>query len=141
MIPESSTAHEVVLYRAERFPDRWVRHATLVAGREISDATLLERNGRFWLFGSERHSEGNASDTMVVFGADRLEGPWLPHPMNPVLIDRSAARPGGGSRDARPYLTAFQGPKALSGLIAGAMPGWCRFTTSPNRLTRQARSS
>jgi len=95
MIPESSSAREVVLYRAESFPDRWVRHATLIADREISDATLLERDGRFWLFGTERHSQGNHSDTMVVFSADRLDGPWLPHPMNPVLIDRSAARPGG----------------------------------------------
>ncbi|RYE40449.1 MAG: hypothetical protein EOP21_09575 [Hyphomicrobiales bacterium] len=87
MIPETSSAGQVVLYRAEQFPDRWVRHATLIADREISDATLLERDGRFWLFGTERHSQGNPSDTMVVFSADRLEGPWLPHPMNPVLID------------------------------------------------------
>lgn len=117
MIPESSTAREVVLYRAERFPDRWVRHATLIAGREISDATLLERDGRFWLFGTERHSEGNASDTMVVFGTDRLEGPWRPHPMNPVLIDRTAARPGGAfvRQGERLFLPVQDGTRAYGG--------------------------
>jgi hypothetical protein len=117
MIPETSAARQVVLYRAERFPDRWVRHATLIADREISDATLLERDGRFWLFGTERHSQGNASDTMVVFSADRLDGPWLPHPMNPVLIDRSAARPGGAfvRQGDRLFLPVQDGTRAYGG--------------------------
>jgi hypothetical protein len=117
MIPETSSTREVVLYRAERFPDRWVRHATLIADREISDATLLERDGRFWLFGTERHSQGNHSDTMVVFSADRLDGPWLPHQMNPVLIDRSAARPGGAfvQQGERLFLPVQDGTRSYGG--------------------------
>lgn len=117
MIPETSATREVVLYRAESFPDRWVRHATLIADREISDATLLERDGRFWLFGTERHSQGNHSDTMVVYSAERLEGPWLPHPMNPVLIDRSAARPGGAfvEQAGRLFLPVQDGTRAYGG--------------------------
>jgi hypothetical protein len=117
MIPETSSAREVVLYRAESFPHGWVRHATLIADREISDATLLERDGRFWLFGTERHSQGNHSDTMVVFSAERLEGPWLPHPMNPVLIDRSAARPGGAfvEQEGRLFLPVQDGTRSYGG--------------------------
>ena len=117
MIPETSSAREVVLYRAESFPTRWVRHATLLADREISDATLLQRDGRFWLFGTERHSQGNPSDTMVVFSADKLDGPWLPHPMNPVLIDRSAARPGGAfvQQGERLFLPVQDGSRAYGG--------------------------
>jgi hypothetical protein len=117
MIPETSAARQVMLYRAERFPDRWVRYATLIADSEISDATLLERDGRFWLFGTERQAQGNASDTMVVFSADRLEGPWLPHPMNPVLIDRTAARPGGAfvKQGDRLFLPVQDGTLAYGG--------------------------
>jgi hypothetical protein len=117
MIPETSATREVVLYRAESFPDRWVRHATLIADREISDATLLERDGRFWLFGTERHSQGNHSDTMVVFSAEQLGGPWLPHPMNPVLIDRSAARPGGAfvRQGERLFLPVQDGTRSYGG--------------------------
>lgn len=117
MIPETSSTRQVVLYRAESFPTRWVRHATLIADREISDATLLERDGRFWLFGTERHSHGNTSDTMVVFSADRLDGPWLPHPMNPVLIDRSAARPGGAfvQQGDKLFLPVQDGSRAYGG--------------------------
>lgn len=95
MIPESSAAKELVLYRAAPFPERWVRDTVLVAGKEFNDATLLDRSGRFWLFGTERRGEGSSSDTMTVYSAPSLHGPWAPHAMNPILIDQSAARPGG----------------------------------------------
>jgi hypothetical protein len=95
MIPETGAGNKVSLYRATRFPDAWEEHRVLVADRQIFDATLLEHDGLLWLFGTERDGAGSASDAMVVFFALALEGPWEPHPMNPVLIDKSAARPGG----------------------------------------------
>ncbi len=95
MLPESSGARELVLYRAEQFPDLWVRDAVLLADRDVNDATLLIRDGRYWLFASERLGEGSASDTLCVFTATSLRGPWQPHCDNPLAIDLSAARPGG----------------------------------------------
>jgi len=95
MLPESSAARELVLYRAERFPDLWVRDTVLMTDRDFNDATLLESAGRFWLFGTERFGHGSASDTMTVYSAPSLRGPWTPHPLNPIAIDHSAARPGG----------------------------------------------
>jgi hypothetical protein len=95
MIPESSAARELVLYRAAQFPERWVRDTVLVAGKQFNDATLLEQGGRFWLFGTQRCGGGSSSDTMAVYSAPSLHGPWTPHAMNPILIDQSAARPGG----------------------------------------------
>lgn len=96
MLPEGADGGNLVLYRAEAFPLRWVRHATLIPGREIFDATLLEHAGRLWLFASERDGHGSASDMLVVYSSDKLEGPWTPHRSNPIRIDRAAARPGGG---------------------------------------------
>lgn len=95
MIPEGSAARELVLYRAAQFPDLWVRHTVLVEGRELCDATLLEHQGGLYLFATDRDGYGSTSDIMVVYCADRLEGPWTPHPQNPITIDRAAARPGG----------------------------------------------
>ncbi|TPW32841.1 glucosamine inositolphosphorylceramide transferase family protein [Pararhizobium mangrovi] len=95
MLPEASQSRRLTLYRADPFPDRWRPAATLVEDREISDATLLEHDGLLWLVASERDGFGSTSDTMVVFHADRLEGPWHAHPANPILIDRRRARPGG----------------------------------------------
>jgi hypothetical protein len=95
MIPESSASGEVVLYRAQTFPHVWERHSVLIAGRELSDATLLDHQGWLYLFATERDGYGSTSDTMVVFFSESLIGPWSAHPQNPIVIDRAAARPGG----------------------------------------------
>ena len=95
MLPEGASGGSLVLYRAESFPDRWVRHSVLIPDRQLFDATLLEHGGKLWLFATERDGCGSASDTLVVYHAESLEGPWFPHRSNPVRIDRAAARPGG----------------------------------------------
>lgn len=94
MLPEASASGRLTLYRATRFPDRWTAEAVLLEG-EISDATLLEQGGSLWLFATLRDGYGSTSDTLVVFQAPALTGPWRPHPLNPVLIDLRRARPGG----------------------------------------------
>ena len=95
MLPEASGGGNLTLYRCERFPDRWVRESVLVENRELSDATLLDHGGRLWLFATDRDGYGSTSDTLVVFYAEKLAGPWRPHRLNPIRIDRAAARPGG----------------------------------------------
>ncbi|WEZ85865.1 hypothetical protein P6U16_22995 (plasmid) [Rhizobium sp. 32-5/1] len=95
MIPESSAANRVVLYRADPFPDRWCQECVLIEGKRFADATLLAFGGRLWIFGTEQIAGGSASDTMAIYSAERLNGPWVPHPLNPVAIDRAGARPGG----------------------------------------------
>lgn len=101
MLPESSSSNELVLYRAIRYPDRWERDTVLLADTNISDATLVRRSGRFWLVGTSRIGLGSYSDTMVIYSADGLRGPWRPHRRNPILIDRAAARPGGAMVETR----------------------------------------
>jgi hypothetical protein len=94
MLPEGSASGRLTLYRAADFPHRWVAEATLLEG-EISDATLLEHGGRWWLFATVRDGFGSTSDTLAVFWAPAPTGPWTPHANNPILIDRRMARPGG----------------------------------------------
>ena len=96
MIPESSANRTVDLYRADAFPQRWTKVATLLSGIEASDATLTRHNGRLWMFAATRDGRGSYSDTLSLFSAPKLSGPWTPHPANPVLIDQRAARPAGG---------------------------------------------
>ncbi|HEY4192240.1 MAG TPA: hypothetical protein VGM46_06305 [Mesorhizobium sp.] len=94
MLPEGSAGGRLTLYRAMEFPHRWAAATTLLEG-EVSDATLLEHGGRWWLFATVRDGFGSTSDTMAVFWAPSPDGPWTPHARNPILIDRRAARPGG----------------------------------------------
>jgi hypothetical protein len=94
MIPESCASGRVTLYRAARFPDRWVREADLLTGLTASDATIVAHESRLFMFAATRDA-GSWSDTLSIFHAPSLLGPWQPHAANPILIDRSAARPAG----------------------------------------------
>jgi hypothetical protein len=96
MIPESCAAGTVDLYRAKNYPGGWVKEATLVSGLAASDATLIEHDGRWWMFATVRDGGGGAfSDTLHLWSAADFRGPWTPHPGNPVLIDIASARPAG----------------------------------------------
>ncbi|HEV2505040.1 MAG TPA: hypothetical protein VGV39_18330 [Mesorhizobium sp.] len=117
MIPESGSAREVVLYRAVQFPDRWVRDTVLMKDSDFNDATLLEANGRFWLLGTERYGFGSASDTLAIYSAPSLRGPWAAHALNPIAVDHSAARPGGAifRHGAKLVLPVQDGSRAYGG--------------------------
>ncbi|WP_420413797.1 glucosamine inositolphosphorylceramide transferase family protein [Roseibium sp.] len=95
MIPESSTNHEVVLYRAAEFPLRWERHTVLLADVEAADATIVEHDGRLWMFAVTRNGTGGYSDTLSIYYADELTGPWHSHEGNPVIVNDRTARPAG----------------------------------------------
>lgn len=95
MIPESWTSREIVLYRAAEFPWKWQRHAVLVEGVEASDTTIVEHDGLLFMVAVVRDGVGGYSDTLAIWSAPDLLGPWQPHPQNPVLIDDRTARPAG----------------------------------------------
>ncbi len=95
MIPESSENRDVALYRCIDFPGRWEHHATLLCGLELGDATIVRHNALHYLFGATRDGAGGYSDTLSIFHANHLFGPWMPHAGNPMMVDRTSARPAG----------------------------------------------
>ncbi len=95
MIPESSADRAVHLYRADPFPYVWRREATLLTDITGSDATVVHHGGQYWMFLATREGGGSHSDTLSLFHAKSLEGPWQPFEGNPVLIDRRQARSAG----------------------------------------------
>jgi len=108
MTVESYEADRVSLYRATDFPRSWTRVADLLDGCACVDPTLHHHDGRWYLFGNVSESGGNPSDELFLFVADALEGPYLPHPANPLLADVRSARPAGQlfRRDGRLYRPA-----------------------------------
>jgi hypothetical protein len=121
MVPESCSTATVDLYRAERFPDGWVKQATLVSGVVASDATLFEHDGRWWMFATVQDGGGSYSDALHLWSARELLGPWMPHRRNPVLVDLATARPGGrvvrrGHKLFRPFQDCRQGYGTALGL-------------------------
>lgn len=47
MIPESSANDSITLYRAEHFPDKWVKETDLLKGEKYVDSTVFRRGNDF----------------------------------------------------------------------------------------------
>jgi hypothetical protein len=95
IIPESGENGKIELYEAVDFPKQWKSAAVLMEGAMYSDATLLERDGKFWLFYTEHGDDFDGDLHLHIAYADRLEGPYTEHTGNPVKISARAARPAG----------------------------------------------
>jgi hypothetical protein len=93
-LPEMSAANEISLYASERFPDRWVKSATLLKDTAVVDATLFQHGEHWWLAGSEVADFGANCELHLWYAPD-ITGPWCAHPGNPVKVDIRSARPAG----------------------------------------------
>ena len=92
LVPESFQAGGVRLYRADPFPGRWTHATTLLEADYVVDASPFRFDDRWWLVAetSPQH------DTLRLFHAPDLLGPWTEHPRSPVVCgDTSRSRPAG----------------------------------------------
>ncbi len=95
MLPESSGAGVLELFRCEAFPDRWALEGAVVSGRCLADATPFAFNGGWVLMAASNAPGESTWDTLSIFRAPSPLGPWVEDPGGPVLIDSSSARPAG----------------------------------------------
>ncbi len=97
MIPETAAARTVELYRCVRFPDEWTLEREIMTDVDAVDVTLLEHEGRWWMFANVRENPGASfHDELFVFHTDDpVRGEWVPHLANPVVSDVRRARPAG----------------------------------------------
>jgi len=110
MIPETRELAELRLYRAERYPDRWVFDRVLLAGARYRDTNLIAHDDRWYLLTTADYGQD-----LLVFHAEDPLGPWQPHAANPVVRGDADHSRGGGSliehdgrllrfvQDIRPY--------------------------------------
>jgi hypothetical protein len=94
MLPEASRSGKLVLYRATDFPRAWEPVATLLDMPAI-DASVIERDGHWWMFFALPGSHQRAMREMHIAYADSLLGPWHLHAGNPVRTSLENARMGG----------------------------------------------
>lgn len=95
MTVESAQLKRVSLYRATRFPLGWEHVRELVSGRVCADPTLHLHQGRWYLFATVSENGNGTWDELFLFVSDTLEGPFTPHPANPIVSDVRRARPAG----------------------------------------------
>jgi hypothetical protein len=95
MIPETRAVRRVELYRAVDFPFAWQCEAVLLEDVLAVDATILFDDDRLWLFAGIASRHASSGDELHLFWAAEPQGPWHPHPRNPVVSDVRCARPAG----------------------------------------------
>lgn len=95
MLPEAHRSGGLTLYRDHGDLTDWRPECRIILDCVPVDASILWHNGRWWLFYAPATSKWTKIAHLHVAWADRLCGPWTPHPGNPVRVDRRSARPGG----------------------------------------------
>ena len=94
LLPKSRASGRLALYEADPVDGAWRPLADLGLGGDFADATMHERDGRWWLF-AVRSDPLNPATALHLWFADQPEGPWQEHPLNPVVVDVRSARPAG----------------------------------------------
>ena len=96
MIPETAANNRIELYRCTSFPHQWELDTVLMETVQATDATLMEIEGRWWMFVNIAESGFPSDwDELYLFYAENPKGPWSPHRRNPVKSDVKSSRPAG----------------------------------------------
>ena len=96
MVPETGDAGCIRLYKAAEFPRQWTLVGTLLNGDRFRDPSIFRYDGRWWLFVETSSGMDDRHDTLRLYHANDLTGPWLEHRKSPVVKgDPHIARPAG----------------------------------------------
>jgi hypothetical protein len=93
LMPENCAANEAALYRCVHFPDRWERARAVFPATDAVDTTIFVHEGRWWAL-CTRWARGS-NQALYAYHAPSIDGPWIAHAANPVVIDVASARPAG----------------------------------------------
>ncbi len=91
LLPESSEARRVDLYRFTRFPWEVEPVASLAEGFAFVDTTPLPLDGRWYFF----TTTAQPFMETLLFWTDRLDGPWNLHPSSPISSSAKNSRSAG----------------------------------------------
>lgn len=97
MVPESWNSNQIRLYECIDLPFRWKFHSVIMDEVSASDSMIFYINKFWWLFTNINPDGGadHCSELFIFYSKDPIHGPWLPHSLNPVLVDPLCARNGG----------------------------------------------
>lgn len=89
LLPENFQAGKLSLYEIE---DGEITSSKTLIEEDWIDPTLIEHNEKWWLFVTPQEQ---SNEELHLYFSDSLTGTYKAHPLNPVKIDISSARPGG----------------------------------------------
>jgi hypothetical protein len=92
MVPESYEANAIRLYRAESFPVKWCYEKSILEGPWV-DSSIFYFDGSWWMFSSP---VSPPHQVLELFYADCLRGPWVRHPLSPLISGNNRIARSGG---------------------------------------------
>jgi hypothetical protein len=92
LLPETPEPGRTTLYRIDA-AGRLDPVCRVAPRRHLADPTLFRWGGLYWIACTDL--EIGAHDNLCLLHADRLEGPWRTHRLDPVRLDVRGARPAG----------------------------------------------
>lgn len=90
-LPETAAAGRLEAWK-QASDGTWQRHRTLL-NLPVLEPTVVLRDGLWWLFGSLAGPDAECG--LWLWFAATPDGPWQPHPGNPVRMDVRSSRPAG----------------------------------------------
>jgi hypothetical protein len=96
MLPETEQNRTVELHRCVAWPDVWTLEAVLLDHVSAADATIVEADGKWWMFTTMNPRRDADWDTnLYLFHSTGPLGPWMPHACNPIKSDVRSSRSAG----------------------------------------------
>lgn len=93
MIPESSEASCVSIFKSISFPHKWEKIKDIVSGRKLTDSHVVFNGGLFYLFSTD------LNDRLIIHSSDDIYGEWSE--INPELnLGNIYSRAAGASFSA-----------------------------------------
>ncbi len=100
MCPETSENNTVEVWKCNRFPDVWKKERELLKNVSAADTVIFQYCDKWWLFTNiDRSERKDHCYELWAFYADHpINGPWIPHGRNPLIVDTRCARNAGKVR-------------------------------------------
>jgi len=97
MVPESSKNRDIRLYKCQNFPLEWTLQEVLISDIDAADTMILRKDNRWWMLTNEDPLKlNNHNYQMNIYYSDNLlNGEWISHKNNPIIMDSNKARNAG----------------------------------------------
>ncbi len=95
LIPENISSKQIIAYELNTETFEIASFVVLLEGNSFVDPTICLYEGRYWIFCGKWDVHYHGSSKLYVYSSDQFIGPYVPHPLNPVVADMKTARPAG----------------------------------------------
>ena len=97
MVPETSKAKSIRLYKCIDFPTKWEYQKDIFKDINATDSMIFYHNSIWWIFFTTSITGKNYNSHLVAYytKSDPINGKWTPHKKNPLISDSTIARNGG----------------------------------------------